>query len=104
LFHYSESCPDATNPRKHAQMPTRCPDTDRYDWDIELKSKDAAIRSCVEFRNHGRWYDGRLNYPNLVSVKAQNQLGYPDRAKEYHTMRSYYEKKMKEDGWGLTNE
>ena len=36
LFHYSESCPDATNPRKHAQMPTDCPTTDRYDWDIEL--------------------------------------------------------------------
>ena len=47
LFHYSESCPDATNPRKHAQMPTDCPSTDRYDWDIELKSKDAAIRACA---------------------------------------------------------
>ena len=47
LFHYSESCPDATNPRKHAQMPTDCPTTDRYDWDIELKSKDAAIRACA---------------------------------------------------------
>jgi UV DNA damage repair endonuclease len=47
LFHYSESCPDATNPRKHAQMPTDCPSTDRYDWDIELKSKDAAIRELA---------------------------------------------------------
>ena len=44
LFHYSESCPDATNPRKHAKMPTDRPTTDRYDWDVELKSKDAAIR------------------------------------------------------------
>ena len=47
LFHYSESCPDSPNPRKHAQMPTDCPSTDRYDWDVELKSKDAAIRACV---------------------------------------------------------
>ena len=47
LFHYSESCPDATNPRKHADMPTNCPFSDAYDWDIELKSKDAAIRACA---------------------------------------------------------
>ena len=48
LFHYSESCPHATNSRKHAQMPTDYPASDRYDWDVELKSKDAAIRSCRE--------------------------------------------------------
>ncbi len=47
LFHYSESMPDHKNPRKHAQMPTDCPATDRFDWDIELKSKDAAIRACA---------------------------------------------------------
>jgi len=47
LFHYSESMPDHKNPRKHADMPTDCPSTDRYDWDIELKSKDAAIRACA---------------------------------------------------------
>jgi hypothetical protein len=28
-------------------MPTDCPATDRYDWDIELKSKDAAIRELA---------------------------------------------------------
>jgi len=44
LFHYSESMPTHPNPRKHADMPTDLPATDRYDWDIELKSKDAAIR------------------------------------------------------------
>ena len=51
LFHYSESCPDATNPRKHAQIPTGFPSTDRYDWDVELKSKDAAIRACAAMSN-----------------------------------------------------
>ncbi len=48
LFHYSESMPDQKNPRKHADMPRSYPATDRYDWDVELKSKDAAIRSCSE--------------------------------------------------------
>ena len=46
LFHYSESHPDKTNPRAHADMPTDCPSIWQYDWDIELKSKDAAIRMC----------------------------------------------------------
>jgi UV DNA damage endonuclease len=45
LFHYSESHPDKTNPRSHADMPTDCPATDRYDWDIE--PKDAAIRELA---------------------------------------------------------
>jgi UV DNA damage endonuclease len=46
LFHYSESHPDKTNPRSHADMPTLCPAaSDQYDWNIELKSKDAAIRA-----------------------------------------------------------
>ena len=47
LFHYSESMPDQNNPRKHADMPTDYPASDSYDWDIELKSKDAAVRSCA---------------------------------------------------------
>ena len=47
LFHYSESHPDKTNPRSHADMPTDCPSIWQYDWDIELKSKDAAIRACA---------------------------------------------------------
>ena len=47
LFHYSESIPDHKNPRKHADMPTDCPASEAYDWDIELKSKDAAIRACA---------------------------------------------------------
>ena len=47
LFHYSESHPDKTNPRSHADMPTDRPVSDLYDWDIELKSKDAAIRACA---------------------------------------------------------
>ena len=47
LFHYSESHPDKTNPRSHADMPTLCPVSEAYDWDIELKSKDAAIRACA---------------------------------------------------------
>ena len=51
LFHYSESHPDKTNPRSHADMPTDFPASDQYDWDIELKSKDAAIRACAELIN-----------------------------------------------------
>ena len=50
LFHYSESHPDKTNPRSHADMPTDYPASDQYDWDIELKSKDAAIRACRELK------------------------------------------------------
>ena len=47
LFHYSESHPDKPNPRSHADMPVDFPCDDQYDWDIELKSKDAAIRACA---------------------------------------------------------
>jgi UV DNA damage endonuclease len=47
LFHYSESMPDHKNPRKHADMPTDYPFSNDFDWDIELKSKDAAIRACA---------------------------------------------------------
>ena len=53
LFHYSESHPDKPNPRSHADMPTLCPASDQYDWDIELKSKDAAIRACAAFQELG---------------------------------------------------
>ena len=47
LFHYCEVMPDQNNPRKHADMPTDYPASDSYDWDIELKSKDVAIRACA---------------------------------------------------------
>ena len=47
LFHYSESHPEKTNPRAHADMPVDKPCSEQYDWDIELKSKDAAIRACA---------------------------------------------------------
>ena len=47
LYHYSESHPEKTNPRAHADMPVDKPCSDQYDWDIELKSKDAAIRACA---------------------------------------------------------
>ena len=47
LFHYSESHPNKTNQRSHADMPTDRPCSDQYDWDIELKSKDAAIRALA---------------------------------------------------------
>jgi UV DNA damage endonuclease len=50
LFHYSESALGSTNPRKHADMPTDCPVEILYDWDIELKSKDAAVRACIELQ------------------------------------------------------
>jgi len=44
LFHYSESEPDHKNPRAHADMPVDIPPSELYDWDIELKGKDKAIR------------------------------------------------------------
>ena len=47
LFHYSESHPDKPNPRSHADMPTDYPASDLYDWDVELKAKDKAIRACA---------------------------------------------------------
>lgn len=47
LFHYSESHPEKTNQRSHADMPTDRPCSDQYDWDIELKSKDTAIRALA---------------------------------------------------------
>jgi UV DNA damage repair endonuclease len=50
LFHYSEPMPDQKNPRKHADMPTDYPASDQYDWDIELKSKDAAVRACADLK------------------------------------------------------
>ena len=57
LFHYSESHPDKTNPRSHADMPVDFPFSDDYDWDIELKSKDAAIRACAShFKNAKSMY------------------------------------------------
>ncbi len=47
LFHYSESHPDKTNPRSHADMPASKPDdygmSFPVDYDIELKSNDDAI-------------------------------------------------------------
>ena len=48
LFHYSESHPNKTNPRSHADMPTATPPISfdmPVDYDIELKSKDYAIAS-----------------------------------------------------------
>jgi UV DNA damage endonuclease len=63
LFHYSESHPDKTNPRSHADMPVDKPCSEQYDWDIELKSKDAAIRACmVPTYDIGASMDWRLKY------------------------------------------
>ena len=44
IFHYSESDPNNKNPRAHADMPIDRPFSECYDWDIELKAKDKAIR------------------------------------------------------------
>lgn len=47
IFHYSESHPDKSNPRTHAEMPTSKPNDYGFsmpvDYDIELKQKDFAI-------------------------------------------------------------
>ena len=52
LFHYSESHPDKSNPRSHADMPAYKP-TDYgmsmpVDFDIELKHKDFAISALTK--------------------------------------------------------
>ena len=48
VFHYSESHPDKSNPRSHADMPSGKPllfDSMPADYDIELKEKDFAIQA-----------------------------------------------------------
>ena len=68
LFHYSESHPDKTNPRSHADMPTDMPCSDQYDWDIELKSKDAAIRACAAIADDRR-FKHRISSLNVESAR-----------------------------------
>ena len=54
LFHYSESHPDKSNPRSHADMPTARPTVSvemPVDYDVELKSKDLAIRALEAAQN-----------------------------------------------------
>ena len=51
LFHYSESHPDKSNPRSHADMPTTAPHISvsmPVDYDIELKHKDFAIAALTQ--------------------------------------------------------
>tara|TARA_Y100000592_G_scaffold45254_1_gene71806 strand:- start:339 stop:1220 length:882 start_codon:yes stop_codon:yes gene_type:complete len=51
LFHYSESHPDKSNPRSHADMPTATPTVSvsmPVDYDIELKHKDFAIAALTQ--------------------------------------------------------
>ena len=51
LFHYSESHPDKSNPRSHADMPTAAPPISvsmPVDYDIELKHKDFAIAALTQ--------------------------------------------------------
>ncbi len=52
LFHYSESHPDKSNPRSHADMPVSKPAdygmSMPVDFDIELKHKDFAISALTK--------------------------------------------------------
>ncbi len=48
IFHYSESDPNNKNPRAHADLPLDRPFSECYDWDIELKAKDKAIRMLTK--------------------------------------------------------
>ena len=52
LFHYSESHPDKSNPRSHADMPVSKPadygTSMPVDFDIELKHKDFAISALTK--------------------------------------------------------
>lgn len=49
LYHYCES--NGVNKRAHADMPTSFPFNDDYDWEIELKNKDYAIREIERLKN-----------------------------------------------------
>ena len=49
LFHYCES--NGINKRAHADIPTSFPFNDNYDWEIELKFKDKAIRELERLKN-----------------------------------------------------
>jgi UV DNA damage endonuclease len=53
LFHYSESR-QGSNPRAHADLPTKSPNNYNLtiDWEIELKSKDYAIIELQRLTNN----------------------------------------------------
>ena len=75
LFHYSESMPDHKNPRKHADMPTDCPASEAYDWDVELKSKDAAIRACAAFQELSEALTEPFNEVSIKDYYSKQQVG-----------------------------
>ena len=76
LFHYSESHPDKTNPRSHADMPTDCPPDFYADFDLEIKQKDFAIRRCEEIRN-ARFSQERNKALDELTQQAQElDMGY----------------------------
>jgi len=79
LFHYCEVMPNQKNPRKHADMPTDFPASDSYDWDIELKSKDAAIRelAMIELVRRSEemgFYDTQMSVANKVMEEDREVL------------------------------
>jgi UV DNA damage endonuclease len=78
LFHYSESCPNNKNKRAHAELPTDIPPSDKYDWDIELKKKDQAIRHLHlielirEAENRGEYDIGPQRGPSgIAKINAE---------------------------------
>jgi len=79
LFHYSESHPDKTNPRSHADIPTDLPASDLYDWDVELKAKDKAIRelAMIELVRQSEemgFYDTQMSVANKVMEEDKEVL------------------------------
>ena len=79
LFHHSESHPDKTNPRSHADMPTDLPASDLYDWDVELKAKDKAIRelAMIELVRQSEemgFYDTQMSIANKVMENIKKKI------------------------------
>ena len=79
LFHYSESHPEKTNPRSHADMPTDLPASDLYDWDVELKAKDKAIRelAMIELVRQSEemgFYDTQMSIANKVMENIKKKI------------------------------
>jgi len=57
-------------------MPTDCPASEAYDWDVELKSKDAAIRACAAFQELGE----ALTQPFKSFMESDIKDYYPTHA------------------------